>query len=401
VDERRVEHVWERQAFDRSALDDLGLTVIFRGLPSDAGGPDYQQAVLAEAGRSVLTGDVEFHVLTSDWYRHGHHRDARYNRVALHVVWRDDLGITERADGASVTILAVGAHVSEDVMTDPVERSAGLLPHPCVASFKAISTASLRAAIRELGLVRFQERADAFSADVSVQGADQVVYTGLMEALGYASNRDVFRALADAVPFAWLGALAPELRGPALLDAAGLGPPCVVPPPARLPAGSWRLARIRPTNHPARRLEGIAELLQALGSSPAESLARAVHRARSPAEVRRLMMTRDGLIGAGRASEVAISVVLPFVSGLPGSRESAERLFLRFPPAPSNRWTRVMQSMFAEAGHDLSPGSAAEHQGMHHLYHRHCRYERFAGCPVCGAERSQAAGSRGAMSYQS
>jgi hypothetical protein len=401
VDERLVEHIWERQAFDCSALGRLGLTVIFRGMPSDAGGPDYQEAVLASAGHSVLTGDVEFHVLTSDWYRHGHHGDRRYNGVVLHVVWNDDTGVTERADGTIVPILALESVVSPQAIAVRSFRPHSLLPHPCVASFGALTTTSLRAVLHELGLARFHERAEAFAADASEQGADQAIYTGLLEALGYASNRAIFRTLADAAPFAWLASLAPELLGPALLDAAGLGPPCGIAIPARLASTSWRLSRVRPTNHPARRLEGVAELLRRFAPSPAEKLIGAVQSARTPAEPRRILMTSDGFIGAGRADEIAISVVLPFVAGVATPAETAESLYLRYPPAPSNRWTRTMQDIFAEAGHALRPRSAAEHQGMHHLYHRHCRYERFRDCPVCGESAPQAAGSTDAMSYQS
>jgi hypothetical protein len=401
VDERLVAHVWERQAFQRAALDDLGLSVIFRGLPSDAGGPDYQEAVLVQTGRAVVSGDVEFHVFSSDWYRHGHHRDRRYNHVVLHVVWTDDVGVTERADGETVPVLALSGCVSDGAIGDFAAPRARLMPHPCVAAFSALSSESLRSTLRDLGLFRFRERAETFSASVTAQGADQAIYTGLLEALGYASNRDRFRELADVLPFAWLGSLSPDLQAPALLDAAGLGPACGVDMPARLPAGTWRLSRIRPTNHPARRLEGLAELLASLMPSPADSLAGTVEGARGPADLRRALMSGQGRIGAGRADEMAISVVLPFLGSLPRSCQPAERLFLHYPPAPSNRWTRVMQGMFEEAGHAIKPKSAAEHQGIHHLYHRHCRYERFSGCPVCGVSRAQAAGSTGAMSYQS
>jgi hypothetical protein len=330
----------------------------------------------------VIAGDVEFHAITSDWYRHGHHRDLRYNRVILHVVWTDDIGITEREDGSNVPILALQSSVSSSVLSRH-QPPDSLLPHPCIASFANLSTATLRAAVRQLGVARLQEKADRFSSDMAVQSADQVLYGALFEALGYASNRDVFRRLADALPYAWLASLDPADWAPVLLDAAGLGPPCGLPVPARLSESSWRLARIRPTNHPVRRLRGVAALLQSFVPSPADAAVRIVTESRRPADLRRALMTQDGLIGSGRADEIAISVVLPFVAARVPSLHLADGLFLSFPAAPSNRWTRAVWRMLAEAGHDLVPKNAAEHQGMHHLYHRHCRHERHRGCAIC------------------
>lgn len=388
ADERLVELIWERQAFDTQALRALDMAVVFRGMPSDAGGPDYQQAVVSESRRKVLTGDVEFHVLASDWYRHGHHQDARYNKVILHVVWTDDLGVTECHDGSTVPILALGDLVDEEAIAAHHLDSGRLLPHPCVRAYRRLTASSLLEAVRILGVERFHERSARFSSDLLAQPADQVLYTGLLEALGYASNRDVFRELADVAPYSWLVSVPVERRCAALLDAARLAGPSGVEVPARVDPDRWRLSRIRPANHPARRLEGIAWLLAKLGPSPAASISHRVRCAIGPIDVRRALMTPDGLIGAGRADEVAVSVVLPFVFAFDES-SPAEALYVRYPSPPANRWTRSMQAMFSQAGHGIRPKNAAEHQGMHHLYHRFCRYERFASCPVCGPGRAE------------
>ena len=105
VDERFVVGLWESQTIDPASLQRLGIRVIFRGIPSDAGGPDYQDAILSIQEREIARGDVEFHVRASDWYRHGHHHDSQYNRVILHVVWIDDAVETVRADGRHIPVL--------------------------------------------------------------------------------------------------------------------------------------------------------------------------------------------------------------------------------------------------------------------------------------------------------
>lgn len=391
INEGLVTTVWERQAFDEDALDALRLRVVFRGVPSDAGGPDYQDAILSRDAGAIVTGDIEFHVQSSDWYRHGHHRDQRYDRVILHVVWHDDMGETTCSDGKQVPILALDSWSRLQGFPQQQQAAPLLLAHPCVSAFAALSAEMLCERMREAGLMRFRQRAERLAAELSCASPDQVFYTALLEAMGYASNRHVFRELASVVPYAWLQSIPVESRLATLLEAAGLGAASPVPPPGHLPAKSWRLARLRPGNHPAVRLEGTALLLERLGPRPADGLVSAVHRAERPSDLRAYLMANQNgkvFIGAGRADEVAVSVVLPLVAVLQPETDEAERMYLRYPSPPVNRWTRVMQDLLEPGGHRFVPRGAAEHQGLHYLYHEHCRGERSRGCPVCDRTRS-------------
>ncbi len=384
IDERVVADLWERQAFDRSALAELGLSVLFRGLPSDAGGPDYQDAVLARHGRSVVSGDVEFHVSVSDWYTHGHDRDPHYEAVVLHVVWDGAGEETRTAAGRLVPTLVLRGRMASAL---PVQLSAPELVHPCIAAYAALTPDILSAAIRGAGLDRFRDRATRFAADLEAVPPDQVVYTAILEALGYASNRPVFRALAEAAPHDWIMAVAAEQRHSALLAAAGLATGYVVPP-ARLRPDAWRLSRLRPANHPVLRLSGLAVLLERLGPSLSEGLtARLLDDAPRPRQAVNVLLARDGAesaIGAGRAAEMLASAVLPFLAALWPDRPEPEKLYASLPSPPATRWTRKMTALLAESGHSYRVTRAPDHQGLHRLYHSHCRYERRRGCPVCG-----------------
>ncbi|HEX6509825.1 MAG TPA: DUF2851 family protein [Chloroflexota bacterium] len=387
-DERTVVGIWERQAFDSQSLTHLGLSVIYRGVPSDAGGPDYQDATFGMVPAGIIRGDVEFHVLAGDWYRHDHDRNPAYNKVALHVVWTQDVAETRRQDGISVPILALDQDpvASEAALIAAPARS--LLPHPCVDAFANVSTRDLRQAIVDLGLERLRQRSSLFAADLDAEDVNQVAYRALLEGLGYASNRETFRALADVVPYGWLQSQPLQERTATLLDASRLGPPAAVLPPAHLSPDSWRLTRLRPANHPARRLEGMVDLLDRLRPSVARALLALVEDASSPADIRRGLEARShdaAWIGSGRADELAVSVVLPFVGATPGGAGLAERVFLQYPSPPHNRWTRHMLELLRLAGHvNVRVRTAAEHQGLHHLYHQHCRKVPSADCTVCG-----------------
>lgn len=385
LNEQLVVRTWERQAFDAGALMELGLQVVYRGMPSDAGGPDYQEAILARPDGSLICGDVEFHVLASDWRRHGHGNDQHYNRVVLHVVWEQDEAETKRADGLSIPILALAgcAHVQP---TPPALGESRLWPHPCTRSLSRWSSDQLVIRIADLGHRRFDERVDLLVAELDSSPPEQVLYAALLEALGYASNRETFRRLAETVPLAWLLSIPPGGRLATLLAAARLGPPSAHPPPAHLPPAVWRLTRLRPGNHPAVRLAGAVELVNRLEPRTVDRLVEAVAGAKKPSQVRLLLVARQngaGLIGAGRADEIAVSVALPFVAAVEPNLAEAKRLYARYPSPPATRWTRAMIGMLAQAGHAVTVKSAIQHQGMHLLYTRYCRREAPADCPLC------------------
>lgn len=388
IDERVVVEMWERQAFDHAPLERLGLQVVFRGVPSDAGGPDYQDALLSTRDRQLIGGDIEFHVKASDWVRHGHHTDHRYNNVVLHVVWTCDSQETAREDGQTVPTVAIGVGKPFVAVNGIADDLGVLLPHPCIDSFGELSEGELRRAIHRAGFLRFKERQEGFLAEMEAVEPDQVAYSALLQGLGYASNPDVFRRLAEAAPYAWLRSIPGHLWPHALLDAAGLGPRCPVDVPARLPTSGWRLARLRPGNHPALRLVGAAQLLSSTGPSLSECLRDVVLKAGKSRDVAGLLQVRTNggsPIGAGRAKELAVSVVLPFVAALDPALERPYELFSSHASPPRNKWTRLMEDRFCMAGHhDFKIRGAIEHQGVHCLYHRFCRPERFRHCVCCG-----------------
>ena len=108
--ERDLAHLWEGQRFPPQALTMVSgqpLQVIYRGLRGRGPGPDFRDAVII-APWGTLKGDVELHVRTSDFRRHGHHRDHAYDRLVLHLVyWPDERQDTTLASGRRVPVAAL------------------------------------------------------------------------------------------------------------------------------------------------------------------------------------------------------------------------------------------------------------------------------------------------------
>ncbi|MBC8346334.1 MAG: DUF2851 family protein [Candidatus Marinimicrobia bacterium] len=60
------------------------IMVIQTGYPNPNEGPDIRKAVLFKDGKFV-TGDIECHIRSRDWFYHGHDKDPNYRNIILHI----------------------------------------------------------------------------------------------------------------------------------------------------------------------------------------------------------------------------------------------------------------------------------------------------------------------------
>ena len=86
--EALLQACWAHQLWrtkDLRTTDGRALCIGFPGWLNPEAGPDFTQARLT-IGESEWFGDVEIHLDERGWRQHGHDRDARYDKVILHVV---------------------------------------------------------------------------------------------------------------------------------------------------------------------------------------------------------------------------------------------------------------------------------------------------------------------------
>ncbi|MBK7667189.1 MAG: DUF2851 family protein [Sphingobacteriaceae bacterium] len=70
------------------------LKLFHQGELNKDAGPDFFNAKI-EADGITLVGNVEIHVNSSDWLKHGHENDKAYNNLILHVVYKYDKAIAQ------------------------------------------------------------------------------------------------------------------------------------------------------------------------------------------------------------------------------------------------------------------------------------------------------------------
>lgn len=97
ISERLLQFIWQFQYFNRQLLKTTAgedLEILSAGTLNKDQGPDFRQSRI-KINNVLWAGDVELHLLSSTWRQHRHHTDEAYNKVVLHVVFRNDRTIVD------------------------------------------------------------------------------------------------------------------------------------------------------------------------------------------------------------------------------------------------------------------------------------------------------------------
>ena len=176
------------------------VAVIDPGQANRNQGADFFNAKV-KIGRTVWAGYVEIHVKASDWFRHGHHEDARYNNVVLHVVQTADAQAVTQ-DGKALPTLQIDfpAHMltryQELCQTDDYPRC-----HRVVASIPSLKVHSWMEQL-------LAERLDGKSARIlkrvkeSRGDWEQAAFATLARNFGFGINGELLEEWAAHVPLA-------------------------------------------------------------------------------------------------------------------------------------------------------------------------------------------------------
>lgn len=95
MQEDLLQFIWQYglfQAHSLVATNNETITIISRGSINKNAGPDFLSAKI-KVGTTILVGNIEVHIKTSDWFKHQHQKDPAYHNLILHVVYEDDAPI--------------------------------------------------------------------------------------------------------------------------------------------------------------------------------------------------------------------------------------------------------------------------------------------------------------------
>lgn len=302
--------------------------IVYGGKPGGSLGPDFTDAVVKRDDGITYRGDIEIHVRESDWRSHGHHNNPRYNGVVLHVVAAESNGRPAlKATGTTIPLLALNRKKSADDETSVGNSPGGV--HPSTQE-KPPRNLLPELPIAEAGLDRFHSQAAGIALDIEAFGADQAVWLGVLGALGYPRNKRAFRTLAGRVNWhttsdyksaAELESLL--LRGSGLTNSSSTNQIRSVELAGSAP--DWVRPFGRPANAPQARIKAISALVPLWNEhgGMARYAQTAITSAKRPKELALVFRPLELVeskhvttLGAARAAEIVVNVLLPAVFAL-------------------------------------------------------------------------------------
>ncbi len=388
--------------------------VLRQGEMNRDAGPDFLNAQI-RIGDTLWAGNVEVHMRSSDWDRHGHSRDRAYDNVILHVVYHHDRVILQ-PDGRPLPTLELQRVIGPEAYAQYQHFLNNHLWVPCAALLRSIRRLTAESWLTALAISRLERKSREIVQTLEYLDHDwnQAFYQSLAATFGFRINRQPFELLArqtpvkciekhkdnlfqiEAILFGQAGLLEGRHRheypGSLKKEYLHLKNKFSLKP---IPGHLWKFLRLRPNNFPTIRLAQFAMILHRRANIFGELLDR--HDYASLSAMFRVGVSDYWMehyffgrssgavvhktISPATADLIIINNVVPFlfvygkIKGFPALCDEAVSM-LGSLTAESNSVTRK----FAEFG--LAAENAEQSQGLLELKTNYCDNKKCLQCRI-------------------
>lgn len=208
--ERHLQSIWYDPALRPASLmthQGERLEVEDPGTWNLEAGPDFVGAVVRVGPeRRRWCGDVEIHIRAQGWRQHGHHLDARYRAVRVHVTYFPGLVPEEELPPGSLQVsLQTALHQDPRFSFQAIDLAA--YPYairtrrpPCSRILDGWDRDRRRSLLLAAGEERLRRKGRLLRERIESQGFEQTLYEEIFSALGYKHNKGSARRLAELLP---------------------------------------------------------------------------------------------------------------------------------------------------------------------------------------------------------
>lgn len=386
--ERLLHYVWKHKMLPLKTLmteNGQEVEVIDPGLHNHDQGPDFFNAKI-RLGGTLWAGNVEVHLRSSDWYRHGHDNDPAYNSVILHVVGEIDEEV-RNAEGK--TLPQVQLDIPQKIRQS-YEELCRTEDYPrCHRIIPSVPQLRVHQWMDALLVERLKERSELVAERAERTGGDweRATFVTLSRSFGFGLNGDTFERWAMRIPLQAAGKHRDNLFQ---IEALFLGMAGLIEEVKMvkdeeeierlqqefaflkhkfslgesMQRSDWRLLRTRPQNFPFIRILQIAELYHNGKAQMSKLL-----EAKDIKELQQSLTVKGTTASSRRLLIINTVVPLLFAYGRHIGDEDicmrAVRLLEEL-PAENNFILRQWQAC------GLKVGTAADSQALIHLKRQYC-----------------------------
>jgi len=439
LNENFISRIWLNPSYynDLKTTDGRFVNVINYGIPNTDSGADFSDALI-KIGDVIYSGDVEIHQSVNDWNLHKHKKDAKYNKVILHVAfWEDDFsGSSLSLSNREIPTVILSEFLTSsihDVWKDIINNPSPKFKLPCFDTNNEVSTEAKREWIKDVGMARLVYRAgriksrrNILSEDLHISSKkdvwEKIFLEFTFEALGFSKNKTQFLNLSklidlrktkkyvtdikdtDAILFGTAGFLN-ESKDDYQIDLIkrwdALQPLLKFDSMSR---AEWHFFRLRPLNFPTLRIAyASAFILEIIKSDFLKRIVFCFKNSNSLfKDLTSLFLEiefsdywkfhydfgkiskKDNLvIGTPRVTDIIINVIIPLMY-LYSKEFNDEELFIKvkkiYKTVKDKSENSVLDVMITQLG--IRPANICESQGLIHLHNFYCVKGNCGECKI-------------------
>jgi hypothetical protein len=185
-------------------LDGQALKIVHPGCPHQDAGPDFKEAII-RIDDFVWAGDIELHVKSSDWHKHGHDQDLKYQSVVLHVVHEHDIDVFYE-NGETIPVLELKNYLSQNLLDEYQRLTLSHNELPCKNQLSEITPLQFTSFLSSLALDRLlrKQRLILKMLPSCQENWEEVFFRFLAIAFGFKTNTTAFEELAKSLSFKYI-----------------------------------------------------------------------------------------------------------------------------------------------------------------------------------------------------
>lgn len=434
--EQFLYHIWDAQHLldQLKCVSGKSVKINYPGRWNTDSGADFKDAILEIEGKTIK-GDIEIDLTSYNWRSHAHNENPEFNNVILHVIYEDNgkQPVTVSENGSIIEKLEIKDQLDEDI--GKLVEHYGIKPYTETDKdcnlFKNEDLDNTKQLLFKSGIERFESKVKRFSAEHYFSSFDQLLYMGLMEAMGYSKNK--FQMLQIALKFPYedlkkyydsgmteeefisLLICSNDLKNhiPKKINETFHSSLLTVYNKQQFVDHKvdikWKLFRIRPVNHPVIRILQVSHLIY---NSFETSIFKEILKLFSvQADKFKLIDFKKNLyrtfynenkilsekhqLGKARIDTILINIILPLTVVYAREKnyieleKAALNIYTKYPGLPSNYITNYMDIFLGTEQKKLVNKKAIHQQGMLNIYYKNCQHHYCDACEYLKNEKGQ------------
>lgn len=277
MDEMFLHYLWKfRLVNNLNTVTGEPVEVIHPGIHNADAGPDFFNAKI-KIGNTLWAGNVEMHLRTSDFKKHGHQHDKNYSNLILHVVYENDM---ENENAVPITVLK--GKFSLSLLKNYLQLTDSKSAIPCGNQIKYVKPLTINTWLERMLAERLEEKAEAIRKllNENKNNWEETFYRLLAINFGFKLNALPFEMLSRLTP---LKVLARHKNNLLQLEAVLFGQAGLLPEKPKddfhaslireyqliknkfnlkpMDGSIWKFAKTRPSNFPTIRISQFASLI--------------------------------------------------------------------------------------------------------------------------------------------